>query len=118
MTNIIEKYNLDMEKILKNSKFLDLEKEILDDLKTQKDINDWIAIIVEEYLEDGDLKHFFSCLEYAEKAKNLLNANSKKTNVSKIDIHKILNGETQPQFNTIMKIFKELGYSLQPHATA
>jgi len=106
------------ENLEKYTEPLDLDKMIMDGLKTQEDINDWINITVEEYLEDNDLEHFFYCLGMAEKAKNLLNANSKKTNVSKIDIHKILNGETQPQFNTVMKIFKELGYSLQPHATA
>jgi uncharacterized ferredoxin-like protein len=76
MTN---KYNLDMEKVLKNTKPLDLDKMIMEGLKTEEDIKEWLAISIEEYLEDNDFNALYRSIEIVTKAKKTLFTTYKET---------------------------------------
>ncbi len=97
----------------KYTKTLDLDKLIMDDLKTEEDIKDWLSINLEEFIEDGDINAFVRGLEYAVKAKTSVSEISRKTGISRSNLYAIFNGEVQPQLNTLAKILKELGYSLK-----
>ena len=99
-------------KLEKYSVAVNLDEEILNELTTEDEIKKWLAISIEEYLDDNDTNSFFRSLEIAAKAKDLLSHTTKKTDISKSNIYAMFNGEVQPQFNTVMKVFKELGYSL------
>ena len=90
-----------------------LDELILKDLKTDKDIKEWLAVSLEEYTEDNDFNAFFRSLEYAVKAKDSISGISKKTGISRSNLYAIFNGEVQPQMNTVIKILKELGYKLK-----
>lgn len=43
---------------------------ILNDLKTDEDIKEWINIGFEEFLQENDLNSFVKALEYAVRAKD------------------------------------------------
>lgn len=86
---------------------------ILNDLKTDADIKEWINIGFEEFLIDNDLNAFVKALEYAVKAKDSISGISKKTGISRSNLYAIFNGEQQPQLSTALKIIKELGYTVQ-----
>ena len=86
---------------------------ILNDLKTDDDIKEWINIGFEEFLQYNDLNAFVKALEYAVRAKDSILGMSKKTGISRSNLYAIFNGEQQPQLSTALKIIKELGYTLK-----
>ena len=86
---------------------------ILNDLKTDEDIKEWINIGFEEFLQDNDLNAFVKALEYAVRAKDSISGISKKTGISRSNLYAIFNGEQQPQLSTALKIIKELGYTVR-----
>ena len=86
---------------------------ILNDLKTDADIKEWINIGFEEFLEDNNLNSFVKALEYAVKAKDSISGISKKTGISRSNLYAIFNGQQQPQLSTTLKILKELGFSIK-----
>ena len=85
---------------------------ILNDLKTDADIKEWINIGFEEFLADNDLNSFVKALEYAVRAKDSISEISKKTGISRSNLYAIFNGQQQPQLSTTLKILKELGFSI------
>lgn len=100
-----------MTKKYKNIK--DLEDLILDDLKSEKDIKEWLTISLNEFIEDYDYNSFYRSLEYAIKAKDSISGMSKKTGISRSNLYSIFKGDIQPQMSTVLKILKELGYKLK-----
>lgn len=100
-----------MTKKFKNAGSLD--DLILNDLKTGKDIKEWLSVSLDEYIEDNDFNAFYRSLEYAIKAKDSISGISKKTGISRSNLYSILKGEVQPQMSTVIKILKELGYKLK-----
>lgn len=86
---------------------------ILNDLKTDADIKEWINMGFEEFLADNDLNSFVKALEYAVRAKDSISGISKKTGISRSNLYAIFNGQQQPQLSTTLKILKELGFSIK-----
>ncbi len=86
---------------------------IINELKTDKDIKEWINIGFEEFIADNDLNAFVKALEYAVKAKDSISGISKKTGISRSNLYAIFRGEQQPQLSTTLKILKELGYTVK-----
>lgn len=86
---------------------------ILNDLKTDEDIKEWLNIGFEEFLQDNDLNTFVKVLEYAVRAKDSILGISKKTGISRSNLYAIFKGEQQPQLSTALKIIKELGFSVK-----
>ena len=90
-----------------------LNEYILNDLKTDDDIKEWINIGFDEFLTNNDLNTFVKALEYAVRAKDTISGLSKKTGISRSNLYAIFNGEQQPQLSTALKIIKELGYTVK-----
>lgn len=86
---------------------------ILNDLKTDDDIKEWINIGFDEFLTNNDLNAFVKALEYAVRAKDTISGLSKKTGISRSNLYAIFKGEQQPQLSTALKIIKELGYTVK-----
>ena len=91
----------------------DFDELILKTLTTPEDIKEWLDVSLEEFIEDGDISAFVRSLEYAVKAKDSISGISKKTGISRSNLYAIFKGEVNPQLNTIVKILKELGYTLK-----
>lgn len=98
---------------MKNINNFDLETLVDNELKTEEDIKEWLSLNLEEYLQDGDLNAFVRALEYVVRAKDSISNLSKKTGISRSNLYAIFKGEVTPQFNTILKVLKELGYTLK-----
>ncbi len=98
---------------MKNINNFDLETLVVNELKTEEDIKEWLSLNLEEYLQDGDLNAFVRALEYVVRAKDSISNLSKKTGISRSNLYAIFKGEVTPQFNTILKVLKELGYTLK-----
>lgn len=98
---------------MKNTKDFDLSKIIESELKTEEDIKDWLSLNLDEYLQDGDLNAFVRALEYVVRVKDNISNISRKTGISRSNLYAIFNGDVTPQFDTVLKLLKELGYTLK-----
>ena len=100
-------------KTMKNTKDFDLSKIIESELKTEEDIKEWLSLKLDEYLQDGDLNAFVRALEYVVRVKDNISNISRKTGISRSNLYAIFNGDVTPQFDTVLKLLKELGYTLK-----
>ena len=98
---------------MNNTKAFELSKLIDNELKTEEDIKEWLSLNLAEYLEDGNLNAFVRSLEYVVKAKDNISNLSRKTGISRSNLYAIFRGEVNPQFDTVLKMLKELGYTLK-----
>lgn len=98
---------------MKNIKDFCVSEIIEQELKTEDDIKEWLSLNLEAYLEDGNLNAFVRSLEYVVRAKDNISNLSKKTGISRSNLYAIFKGEVTPQFDTVLKVLKELGYTLK-----
>lgn len=98
---------------MNNTKAFELSKLIDNELKTEEDIKEWLSLNLTEYLEDGNLNAFVRSLEYVVRAKDNISNLSRKTGISRSNLYAIFRGEVTPQFDTVLKMLKELGYTLK-----
>lgn len=98
-------------KELKNT--LDLEKYLINDLKTEEDFKLYLNASLKDYLEDGDFNSFCRALEIVIKAKDSVSNFAKKVGMSRTHLYSLFKNEKEPKFSTIVKIFQELGYELE-----
>ena len=98
---------------MNNTKAFELSKLIDNELKTEEDIKEWLSLNLAEYLEDENLNAFVRSLEYVVKAKDNISNLSRKTGISRSNLYAIFRGEVTPQFDTVLKMLKELGYTLK-----
>ncbi len=98
---------------MKNINNFDISEIIEDEIKTEEDIKEWLSLNLEAYLEDGNLNAFVRSLEYVVRAKDNISNLSKKTGISRSNLYAIFKGEVTPQFDTVLKVLKELGYTLK-----
>lgn len=98
---------------MKNTKDFNLSKIIESELKTEEDIKEWLSLNLDEYLQDGDLNAFVRALEYVVRVKDNISNISRKTGISRSNLYAIFNGDVTPQFDTVLKLLKELGYTLK-----
>ena len=86
---------------------------VLNDLKTDTDIKEWLNVGFDEFIQNGDLDAFVKALEFAVRAKDTIAGISHKTGVARSNLYAIFKGEQEPQLKTALKIIKELGYTLK-----
>lgn len=98
---------------MKNTKDFNISEIIENELKTEDSIKEWLSLNLEAYLNDGDLNAFVRALEYVVRAKDNISNLSKKTGISRSNLYAIFKGEVTPQFDTVLKVLKELGYTLK-----
>lgn len=98
---------------MKNINNFNISEIIEQELKTEDDIKEWLSMNLEAYLEDGNLNAFVRSLEYVVRAKDNISNLSKKTGISRSNLYAIFKGEVTPQFDTVLKVLKELGYTLK-----
>lgn len=95
----------------KNSKSLDKIMEYY--LKTPDEIKAYLNAALELYIEEGDFNAFYRSLEYVVKAQGTLSEFAVKTGLSRTNLYNIFQSKKEPKIQTIAKILKELGFSLQ-----
>lgn len=98
---------------MKNINNFNISEIIEQELKTEDDIKEWLSMNLEAYLDDGNLNAFVRSLEYVVRAKDTISNLSKKTGISRSNLYAIFKGEVTPQFDTVLKVLKELGYTLK-----
>ena len=89
--------------MLKTRKF-----EILDYLKTEKDIEEYLNVI----LEEGDYKFLPVALADIARARKAMTSAAKAAGVSRTNLYQSLSEDGHPAFETIAKVAQSLGYRL------
>jgi len=78
----------------------------------QDDLQAYLNVCIEEYLETGDFKSLGESLETLIKAQDKVSGFSKKTNITRQHLHVLFKSKKEPKFYTMLKIFNELGFIL------
>jgi len=89
--------------MLKTKKF-----EVLDYLKTEKDIEEYINVV----LEEGDYKFLPVALADIARARKAMTSIAKAAGVSRTNLYQSLSEDGHPAFETIAKVAQSLGYRL------
>jgi probable addiction module antidote protein len=89
--------------MLKTRKF-----EVLDYLKTEKDIEEYLNA----FLEEGDYKFLPVALADIARARKAMASAAKAAGVSRTNLYQSLSEEGHPAFETIAKVAQSLGYRL------
>lgn len=84
--------------------------DVLDHLKSEKDMQAYIDAAFAEYGDDPQF--IITALHDVARARNM-NQLAKDAGVSRSGLYKALSGESKPEFVTIMKIMKALGLKMQ-----
>ncbi len=102
---------MDIEKLKsENITHEDHMAEVLKDEEYQKM---YLNSAIQEFITDGDYDLFFQSLEQVIKARMSINEFSKRTNITRKALYEMFKGERTPRLDTIGKLLKELGYTLQ-----
>ena len=89
--------------MLKTKKF-----EILDYLKTEKDIEEYLNVV----LEEGDYKFLPVALADIARARKAMTSVAKAAGVTRTNLYQSLSEDGNPAFETIAKVALSLGYRL------
>lgn len=93
--------------------FIDFEQDLLGRLKDPNYQKEFLNITLEEYANDNDFKSFFRALELVIKARGTVSEFAKNANLNRRNLYSMFKGEQKPQLETIIKLLKELGYTLK-----
>jgi probable addiction module antidote protein len=85
--------------------------DIVDYLKTDKDIAEYLTVV----LEDGDPALFVAAIGDIARAKGMSEI-SKKSGVTRESLYRALKIEARPRFETVAKVIHALGMRLTVHA--
>lgn len=92
------------------SSFDDYLMHELQDPQFQKE---YLEANLEMYLEDGDFKAFFKSLERVVKVRESVSSFCKKAKIERTNFYALVRGDRKPQFETVIKILKELGFKFK-----
>lgn len=84
--------------------------------KLKEDIeyrNIYMQLAIEEYQEDKDMQAFLLSLRYVAEALGGVPELSRKTNIGKTSLYKVLSEDGNPQLDTVYTILNGLGYKMQ-----
>ena len=93
-------------------KNINFDNYSIERLKDSKVAESMLNIAVEEYIEDGDTKHFLNVLKDIIKAQDNISKIALEAGVGRQNMYKILSGSQDPRMSTILKIIHAMGFSL------
>ena len=75
--------------------------------------NIYMQLSIEEYQEDKNMKALLLSLRYMAEALGGVPELSRKTNIGKTSLYKVLSEDGNPQLDTVYTILNGLGYKMQ-----
>jgi probable addiction module antidote protein len=90
--------------MLKTKKF-----EVVDYLKTEKDIEEYLAVT----LEEKDFKFLPVALADIARARKVITSTAKAVGVSRTSLYQSLSADGRPAFETVAKVTDSLGYKIK-----
>ncbi|DAA96806.1 TPA: hypothetical protein CPT80_04095 [Candidatus Gastranaerophilales bacterium HUM_9] len=113
MTDFIEKYNLDMNKIKANT--INHDDYMHEKLKDENYQRIYLETSLEEFAQDGNINAFIRSLQYVVKARGrgAISSLARELKMDRSNLSDILNGKVQPKISTTLKLLNGLGYKIQ-----
>ena len=102
---------MDIDKI--KSENITHEEHMNNVLKDEEYQKMYLNAAIQEFINDGDYDLFFQSLEHVVKARMSISEFSQKTGITRAALYEMFKGERVPRLDTIGKLLKELGYTLQ-----
>ncbi|MGB0935140.1 MAG: addiction module antidote protein [Alphaproteobacteria bacterium] len=84
----------------------------IEKLKNPEQARLYLEVALEEYEQDGDTIEFLRALKQVTDAQGGMTKLSKKTNLSRQNLYKIMSGDRRPRLETITRLLKGLGFRL------
>lgn len=104
-------FNMNLDKLKKNTiPYNELSEKYMQDMEFQKE---YLNVSLAEYLTDGDFNKFYKSLEKVIKSRESISSFAKKVNIERANLYTLFDGKKVPRLDTIAKILKELGYTIQ-----
>lgn len=88
------------------------EPYLLEDLKDPEFTAEYLNAAIEEFYTDGDIKFFNSILSDIVKSGNLSKI-AKDTKISRPQLYRMINGQSEASLKKTLILLKALGYELQ-----
>jgi len=107
----MNKHNFDIEKIRRE--YSDGEEFIIRQLQDEEFQKEFLSDMLNDYLEDGDFKPFFRALEMAVKARCSVTKFCADAEIERTNFYSLIRGDKKPKLETVLKIFKALGFELR-----
>ena len=102
---------MDIEKLKKEN--ISHEDHMNDVLKNEEYQKMYLNTAIQEFISDGNYDLFFQSLEQVVRARMSISVLSQKTGITRKALYEMFKGERTPRLDTIGKLLKELGYTLQ-----
>ncbi len=85
---------------------------LLENLQDPENAKGYLEECFNEYMEDGNLELFLHCLKPLIQSQGSISDFAKKVGLNRTYLYKIFNNKIKPEFNTVMKIIKALGFEI------
>ena len=103
--------NMDIKKL--KSENITHEEHLNNVLQDEEYQKMYLNSAIQEFIIDGDYDLFFNSLEHVVRARMSISELSQKTGITRNALYEMFRGERVPRLDTIGKLLKELGYTLQ-----
>jgi len=101
---------MDIEKLKKDS--ISHKEHLQRALKDEEYQKMYLNASIQEFINDGDYDVFFKSLEHVVRARMSISELSKKTGITRKALYEMFRGERVPRLDTIGRLLKELGYTI------
>ena len=94
---------------------ISFDDDMIEQLQDPEYEQGWLELTLQDFLEDGDIDTFISCLTYVVKARGRgeISRLAKSANLNRANISDIVNGKTKPHLDTALKLLNGLGYKYE-----
>lgn len=92
--------------------FTSFDEILLHDLQDSDFAKEYFENILNDYLKDKDTAGFLQCLKPLIEIHENISEFSRKIGISRAYLYKIFKNKVNPEFETLEKIFKGLGFEL------
>lgn len=79
----------------------------------EEDLQKYLNVSLEDYFETGDFQELGRSLKTLIKAKEKVSHFSAHANITRQHLYALFNNEKEPQFKTIVRIIKALGFTIK-----
>ncbi len=99
-------------------KYRKFETYLVESLKNPKEAKAFLDASIRDYEEDHDTEALMLALRYLAEARGGIAVISKKSNLNRQNLYKVLTGKTIPRFDTTLAIIAALGFRFSAEAVS